>query len=166
MNYSTTVALLAALCLVGCSSTPKTRGAVVWKGTYTPTYAPIEKPNSSSPTGRREEHTVVTRVEPTNRVPASQGARFGIQYWLEMARPSADREIVWTFPPEGITNPKTKITTKEHREPDHRFCGPESRCIAGWVLSEPWELVPGQWVVELRVDGKTVIRETFELVEK
>jgi hypothetical protein len=44
-------------------------------------------------------------------------------------------------------------------------CVRESVCRTGWIFEHPWELVPGVWEVEILVDGRTVIKQSFTVVE-
>src|SRR5262249_54447189 len=156
-NIRALVALLVAGQL--CSGT--VFGQVVesidvnWAGTYEVGQSrEIDDPRA--PGGRRYVSTGVRPLQQTDRVPATVGPRFGIGYMLRGASYSAAAvSSIWRFPPAGITNPQTRVTTYQwETQPYTCAIGRENFCFSGYAFRNDWELVPGRWTVEVWAEGR------------
>ena len=138
---------------------------VVWAGTYriAGTKA-VEDP--TAPTGYRYIAQGVEPLENTDRIPAAIGTRFGVGYRLRgtPAGATVSVQAFWRFPARGLTNPETRTTIFEWKTRELQ-CRLEAEpfCLMGYPLQHLWELVPGQWTLEVWVEGKKLAERSFEV---
>ena len=138
---------------------------ILWAGTYRIAETKeIEDP--TAPTGFRYVAQGVEPILQPKRVPAVIGTRFGIAYVLNG---DPEGEVVpvhayWRFPQRGITNPETRTTVFEWKTPELQ-CALEQKpfCLMGYPLQHPWELVPGNWTIEIWVEGRKLVEAFFDL---
>jgi hypothetical protein len=152
--------MLAAL--VGCA-TANPRAKLVWAGIQC--YDSAERQaDASTPSGFRLTNiTGPILLTKTTTIKAELGRSFGIVYRLK--RPPANAipyRVRWQFPAEGLTNPRTKAT-------HHAFgreLGPSQAKTRGlgWSFTEPWELVPGTWTVQILCGDQVLLTQSFEVV--
>lgn len=69
---------------------------------------------------------------------------------------------VTRFPEGGITNPDTGKTWS--RDEYSAMSGDYVTVFHGYRLSEPWEVQPGQWVLEIYHEDRLVGSKSFTLV--
>lgn len=162
--------LLAGLLIIQTFSVPAHAQQVdavdvVWAGTYriAGTKA-VEDP--TAPTGYRYIAQGVEPLENTDRIPAAIGTRFGVGYRLRgsPAGSSVSVQAFWRFPALGLANPETRTLTFEWKTPELQ-CPLEAApfCLMGYPLQHAWELVPGQWTLEIWVEGKKLAERSFEV---
>jgi len=109
-----------------------------------------------------------TSIENTTIIPAVLGIRFGVTFRVNASAGasfprSTVTTVIWRFPAAGLSDPGTKLTS--HVDTHEVRCTRESRCSTAWTFDHPWELVPGVWELEILVDGRTVIKQSFTVVE-
>jgi Domain of unknown function (DUF3859) len=158
MRIAIAASALAIFLLSGCATTPRPiQGFVDWSGTFT---RKLSLPDVESE-GRFQ------LVERTKRIPAKLGVQFGVAYYFDLA-PGATvvRDTVWTFPARGVKNTDTNAIEYEHRVKHDWECTRIKTCIKGWAFDRPADVVPGIWRLDIYVDGKSVIQQTFEVIEE
>ncbi|MBX3501698.1 MAG: DUF3859 domain-containing protein [Alphaproteobacteria bacterium] len=98
------------------------------------------------------------------RVPAQIGIRFGFQYRLIGSPPGREVALrgVWQIPAPGITNPVNGNTYRESARDFTARIGDTQ--IHGYGFDQPWEIVAGNWVLEIWHEKRLLASRTF-LVE-
>jgi hypothetical protein len=107
-----------------------------------------------------------TYITDTTIIPAVLGTHFGIAFQVRAAalhNVFVPATITWRFPAAGISNPKSGQTSRVSSI--KTACWTYKDCHAGWKFEQPWELVPGVWEVEIVVDNRTVLKQSFTVVE-
>ncbi len=100
-----------------------------------------------------------------HQIPAEVGRAFGLKYIVE-GEPAGERvalTVVGTFPPQGMTHPDTGDTTHEQRYRRYVRIGEET--FDGYGLSKPWEVVPGEWTIQV-FHGEQLLIERAFIVEE
>lgn len=93
---------------------------------------------------------------------AKIGTRFGLS--VQMVG-SPDEAVVYevstrvTHPP--MTNPETKDTSTQSEWESPMNIGYAR--FAGWQFEEPWELVGGDWKIEILYKGKVLVSKDFKV---
>jgi hypothetical protein len=114
--------------------------------------------------GRRSLSSPPAPLPQTDRIAANLGARFGIGFTIRGA-PSGRRvgvRRVWHFPP--ITNSQTGVTTSKSE--NYLTCGLNETCFTGQFLRQEFELVPGNWTVEIWLGTTQLLTHSFELFRR
>jgi len=128
---------------------------VVRSGLYTATIARQDSA-LGSPTGKAAMLDSPTFYSDDARVPAQIGRRFGFEYRV-LGSPTG-REVrlrgVWHIPAPGITNPTNGNTYRESARDFTVRIGDTQ--VHGYGFDQPWEIVEGDWVLEIR-QGETVL---------
>ena len=119
---------------------------------------------SPAPQAVAESTNIIENVvfyEPTTKVPARQGIRFGIRYRLigTPARQSVPLRVVWRIPEPGIENPKTGIHYRQGSSESIGFIGEET--MNGYSFDEPWEIRCGDWIQEIWLGQRKLHSQTF-----
>jgi hypothetical protein len=106
-----------------------------------------------------------TSIEDTPTIPAVLGTTFGIAFRVKASAGAIfpHTRVTWRFPAAGLSNPRPKRTSQVDTYECN--CVPERICRIAWKFDHPWELVPGVWEVEIAVDSRTVIKQSFTVVE-
>ena len=105
--------------------------------------------------------TSVTFYERTTRVPARIGIRFGVRFDLigEPARAVVPLRAIWRFPAPGLRDPKGgKTYTQSVEEFSSPIGEPRQR---GYGFDNDWELVPGDWTLEILHGQNRLLTQTF-----
>jgi hypothetical protein len=110
------------------------------------------------------DHTYTTEIvlmEPTDRIPARLGAKFGLRYQVggNPLGARVDITIITRFPEGGLEDPET-ATVREGDQREITSAIGDVRFF-GFELSKPWELKPGRWRFELWSDGRKMAEQTF-----
>jgi hypothetical protein len=143
------------------ASAPRIEGIVLdWAGPYLVSEShPVRDPRD--PTGNRFVSSQPAPLPQTDRIALNLGVRFGIGFTLQgitTGEPVAVRRV-WRFP--AITNPQTSVTTS--RAENNFICRMNEPCFTGQVLNQEFELVPGNWTVELWSGSNKILEHSFEL---
>lgn len=161
------LAILAVLTLLAAGGAPAQQGKldrieIIQSGLYT---ASIVRRDSSlgTPTGKASIVESPSFYSDTTRVPAQAGIRFGFQYRL-IGSPSG-REVplraVWQIPAPGITNP---VNGNVYRESTREFTATIGETqIHGYGFDQPWEIVEGEWVLEIWHEKRLLASRTFQV---
>lgn len=118
--------------------------------------------DESETTGESSNWRLISR---TNQIPAIFGTQFGITWTFDSpAKQGRHRfKTVWEFPDVGIANPTTGKAVR--RLEFDGGCNSGAECFAGWKFTDPWELVPGRWTLEIWADGARLLRQHFDVLE-
>ena len=103
-------------------------------------------------------------VEATTRIPACIGVRFGIMYsaFGETGGKPVTVEEVYKYPRPGLRKPGVPSPKYEGYFP--RGLVPGTGYGVWYEFDHSWELVPGDWILEIR-DGKRLLAsKTFTVV--
>ena len=116
----------------------KSRGIVVGN------YAPVQSGSSA---------TIVAKAK----------VNFGVAFRFRKAPDDApvDYRAVWRFPQPGLTNPKNGNRFLEYESAPSTCTS--GVCVHGWTFSEPWEEVPGTWILELWRGNRMLLQQAFEV---
>jgi Domain of unknown function (DUF3859) len=100
-------------------------------------------------------------VTATTAVPAQIGTRFGFNYKVggTPTGKTVSLKKVTVYPPEGLRSPNVAQSLKHSDTTVTPTIGQQS--YAGYRFDDPWELVPGQWRMELWDGDRKVAEQTF-----
>jgi hypothetical protein len=94
-------------------------------------------------------------------VPAQVGVQFGARYRITGA-PSGQEATIrtkWLVPAPGMRNPLTGVVTRIDEADETVVIGTDR--LAGYKFGQAWEVVPGQWILELWADDRKLGSVTF-----
>ena len=114
-------------------------------------------------TGRTNIVSSVVFYETTTRIPARRGMGFGIRY-LVVGAPEGTTvpiRVVWRLPAPGLRNPKSGNTYRESTSNIDVAIGTPR--LRGYSLDEDWEIVTGDWTIELWSGERRLLSRTFTL---
>lgn len=99
----------------------------------------------------------------TDHVPVQYGIRFGITYRVLGAPDGQYVELrkVIVFPPQGLHNSATNEAFYRDESTIGANIGRSS--YTGYILTDPWEMVPGPWRIELWYGDQMLASQTFTL---
>jgi hypothetical protein len=123
----------------------------------------IDAPDMAA--GKRSEHDGIRLVRATSSLPAQKGITFGFRYKLKAPLDGvlAGFELMILHPPmRGVDN---KIHTSQSAPIEIDFYKGESDHDILYVLSEDFEVLPGEWVLQVRYLGSVLISRKFNLVK-
>lgn len=133
-------------------------------GIYTTT-TQSKLPASGTASGSIDQETNITLLESTTTVPARLGVEFGFRY--KIVGPTAgpvNLKNVTVIPPPGIRNPSTgNIILTSVFNQDRNVGGEYYRL---YHMTDPWEVVPGVWRLELWDGDRNLVSQGFLLVKK
>ncbi len=101
-------------------------------------------------------------IEFTRDIPASEGLGFGIEYVINTVpkgRPIAVTSTIH-FPEPGLVRPNGKTYTTS-TERIHTKIGEPT--FYGYGFDEDWEMVPGEWVFEIRHKNTLLVKKSFNV---
>jgi hypothetical protein len=111
--------------------------------------------------------TNVHLAKKTRTIPMSKGVDFGFQYEAVGMPPGekATLHFVVIYPPPGINKPgsSSPILRDEY---DQKVRIGVKGSYNGYELDNDWELVPGDWTLEIWSGPTKLASETFTLVKK
>ena len=116
-----------------------------------------------TPSGRTSIISGVAFYEATTRVPARLGTGFGIRF-VPVGAPegaAAPIRVVWRLPAPGLRNPKSGNTYRESTSNTDVAIGVPR--VRGYSLDEDWEIVTGDWTIELWNGERKLLSRTFTL---
>jgi Domain of unknown function (DUF3859) len=105
--------------------------------------------------------TNVRLAKGTTTVPAEQGVEFGIRYKIDGAPVGTAvslRELT-IFPSPGLRPPTASQPVHISRTTTTPKIGDVS--YTGYRLDDPWELLPGVWVIQLWYGDRKVAQQNF-----
>jgi hypothetical protein len=97
-------------------------------------------------------------TEKTTRVPARLGTRFGIRFRPPVGQ-SISLEQRWHLPAPGLRNPQTGNVYRQTTFPIEAVIGDDG--VRAYAFDEEWELVPGDWTLEIWSGQRKLLSQTF-----
>ena len=94
-------------------------------------------------------------------IPARKGVQFGFEYRL-VGQPqdaTVSLKSVTLFPGTGLVNPDTGQAAMRSENVIAKNIGP--LYLTGYKFEKDWELVPGQWVMQIWYGDQDVAEEVF-----
>ncbi len=113
-------------------------------------------------TGQRTE-SKTTLVRSTTLIQPKGPTVFGLELVVR-GRPNgqtAQVQVVWRYPEPGIRNPDTGTTKFTDQYMTQVEIG--ARQTYYWNMEDDWQMVPGEWIFELRNGNRTLVRQSFTL---
>ena len=100
----------------------------------------------------------------TTRIPAKIGVDFGLDFKVTGVPDGAwvTLRVVTRYPEPGATPPGAAKPILTAARPLHRRLNQESH--TGYLLQEPWELIPGKWAIEFWLGDRKLGEQEFTLV--
>lgn len=151
------ILLILVLAIAGCVSTDSyvgdmRQGIIEWEGK--------KSINSEHIAGYSSTADSYWFVRETDVIPAQKGITFALEYETNFPEDKITtvREIV-IYPEAGLTNPHRDKTTY-YSFLEHETYG-NDRTVMFYKLSEDWEVVEGEWIFKVEVNGKEIIRKKF-----
>ena len=114
-----------------------------------------------TPTGKASIVDSPSFYSDTSRVPAQLGIRFGFQYRLIGSPQGREARLrgIWRIPDPGITNPVSGNTYRESARDFTALIGDTQ--IHGYGFDQPWEIVEGEWILEIWHNERLLASRTF-----
>ncbi len=152
-----------ALLVVGGASAQQgklDRLEVIQSGLYS---ANVARRDSAlgTPTGKASIIDKPSFYSDESRVPAQLGVRFGFQYRLIGSPQGREARLrgVWRIPDPGITNPVNGNTYRESARDFTALIGDTQ--IHGYGFDQPWEIVEGEWILEVWHNERLLASRSF-----
>lgn len=119
-------------------------------------------PAPSTTTGRTQLLGDIQFYQKTDRVPATIGTRFGVNYLVVGAPEGAMVELrqVWKLPAPGLRNPGNGNVYRETSRLVQKRIG-DRNALNGYSFDAEWERVPGPWTLELWLGERRLLSKTF-----
>lgn len=105
-------------------------------------------------------------IEETSTIKAELASNFGVIYLIEGLKKDACYSATHYLKHPMMTLPDGQKRTEYKRHFKIGSCmNDEYRYLSffSWTLEEPWEVEAGEWIFEIRVDGKVLIKQEFLL---
>ncbi len=99
----------------------------------------------------------------TTKIPATLNIRFGLSYIIKGHPMGETIELkqITLFPISGVKNPKTQKVLHISERVFPRVIG--EKYGAGYTFDEPWEAVPGIWVIQLWYKDQKLAEQIFNV---
>ncbi len=123
------------------------------------------RPQDGTATGTINTVVDLKLVTQTERIPARVGTRFGFGYEVA-GRPrdaTARMTFITRFPPQGVVNAKGTMYFQNEFEASVPVGVETTRT---YTFDEPWELVTGEWTLEIHYRGRKLAEKRFLVVEQ
>jgi hypothetical protein len=118
--------------------------------------------DTNSPTGEVRSGGTFTLVEQSDTIPAKLGNAFGFRFSIPKDLQQTQLRYVYSFP--EIRNPATgRSYTSFESLGEAKGHGPSSGIF--YNLTDPWELVPGKWTIQVFVNDRKLLERQFTLVK-
>ncbi|MEM1222353.1 MAG: DUF3859 domain-containing protein [Verrucomicrobiota bacterium] len=120
----------------------------------------VENPNTVA--GTESFMDGIQWIERTEVIPAKLGVSFGVEYIIR-GNPEETVQVteVIIFPGPGLTNPKTGKSLKESPYPIEVYKNEGN--IFAYTFDEPWEIAKGEWIYQLKIEGKLILEKRFQV---
>jgi len=101
-------------------------------------------------------------IDYTTDIAAVKGRNFGFQYVINStpAGKPIDVTSVVKFPAGGLKRPNGKVY---HESKDRHQVKLGRKALHGYGFDEDWEIVPGEWIFEVRHRGALIIKKSFNV---
>jgi len=129
--------------------------------------APTAAPQAASPAIPITMETGLHLVTQTRTIPMQKGVQFGFQF-IVRGRPKSARvtlHFVVNYPAPGVVKPGA--SSPMLKDEYDKMVGIDAEGnIDGYKLDNDWELVPGDWRLEIWNGNTKLASETFTLVKQ
>jgi hypothetical protein len=116
----------------------------------------------SSPLGYFLRPTQITFINRTDRLQATKGLKFGIEYFIEGFDNNEDEvEFYCKISHPTMVNPITKAEQKEVYEKKTDYTNQHN--FDYYRLEFDWEVVGGIWTFEIMEEGKVLVKKEFKI---
>ncbi|HEY7991493.1 MAG TPA: DUF3859 domain-containing protein [Stellaceae bacterium] len=104
-------------------------------------------------------------AETTSTVPAQLGVEFGLRYRVVGNPNGAPVQIkrIWRLPTPGFRQPGKAAIHHLERVDDTTVGG---TLYVSYGFDDPWELIPGPWVLEFWYGDRKLLSHTFTVVRR
>jgi hypothetical protein len=115
-----------------------------------------------------KHHTVskIVHDDSTRTIPLRRDVIFGFRYRV-IGSPKGAKvplRIVVLYPAPGLARPGSPAPIMRDEEAATRTIGADS--ITSYGLEEPWELLPGDWTLEIWSGDRKMASQTFTVVKQ
>ncbi len=120
-------------------------------------------PNSEIPGGIQKKIKKSVLITNTDHIPAILNTKFGIRYLIKGKPDGAQvkTRTKWIYPEAGMRDPDTgRVYDHIEYSSTDRIGKPQ---YSGYSLEEEWELIPGEWILQVWIDNKKLIEKRFIL---
>ena len=118
--------------------------------------------DTNSPTGEMRSRGTFKLVEQSDTIPAKLGNAFGFHFSIPKELQQTQLKYIYSFP--EIRNPNTgRSYTNFESMGEPKGHGPSSGAF--YNLTDPWELVPGKWTIQVFVNDRKLLERQFTLVK-
>lgn len=111
--------------------------------------------------------TVLKEIEllkQTNSIEGSLGTQFGVKYFVKGSPKGANVPLSVRMVHPKMTNPDTLQTSTIDEWIANNKIG--SSNFSGWIFEYEWEIVPGEWTIQLLYDGEILAAKKFSVQNK
>lgn len=116
---------------------------------------------ANNPMGHINVTKGVDILTPTTRVPARIGTNFGFRFELNGQTGGRYIKYVRIIKTPRLTNPNNGKTTEVFED---IISAPAGRVLfAGYMFEYEWELVPGEYTIQVLHDNKVLVEKTFHI---
>ncbi len=139
-------------------------GSIIEYGIYEVLKPGIVYEHKESTAGYAEEGGNVKLVEKTTRIPLKKGIAFGFK-WEARGLPDISIKIAMRVKHPPTTRPDgTKSSGFEEMLPFFPERGRVEPREDLYVLSEDWEMLPGEWTLSMVYEGKVLCEKVFTVI--
>ena len=120
-------------------------------------------PSAGAVTGGVQELRDVKLLAQPPAATARVGIGFAVRFrsFGERAGERAMLRSVWKIPPPGIVDPASGATFHESVAEFATTIG--SNHLRGYSFDQPWEIVPGTWMLEIWQGDRKLLEKSFEI---
>jgi len=116
---------------------------------------------SDTLSGRRHAVAKAVLVESTTNIPARIGTSFGFRVRYHGQTPGAVVHCITKCLHPKLTDPSSGRSGEIDQYDTSSFSGREG--YVGYTLDKAWEVVPGEWRIQLWVGPKLMVEKTFTI---
>lgn len=160
------VMILSAACVPAAENPGSARATLDSCGTTRDIGEPERLENRDLP-GGVEVRGEMEIVDATDRIPARVGVSFGCHFTVHGLRPGEEvtlRKVV-SHPPMRLPDGTASRGYEKTLGPTRVRSDGTVAATQGYRLEEPFELVPGEWVMEIWMRDQKLASKTFHLLK-
>ena len=120
-----------------------------------------QPPAPGTPTGRSDTLADVVFDTAAARVPGKLGVQFGIRFSVvgAPANTAVSLREVWRLPPPGA---RDLAKNQTYLETSYEFPARIGESVVrGYGFDNAWEIVPGEWTIEIREGARNMLTRYF-----
>jgi hypothetical protein len=132
-------------------------------GMYEVVGAVAQRPAPGTAAGTASEHEDLRLIQVGTQVKATRGTTFGFRYRLsEVADgPVQGLQLRALHPP--MRGPDGRVNSSSTASTEVLASGGEARGDVAYTLSEPFEVLRGDWELQLLYSGRVILSQRFKL---